>query len=120
MGIDPNQIVVKDNAAERRYEARVDGELAVVEYEIEHQPDGDRIVFIHTEVPEALEGHGIAGQLARAALEDARARHLTVVPLCPFVTTYIRRHQEYVLLVDPAYRHRVERGEHAPGEQAPQ
>jgi predicted GNAT family acetyltransferase len=109
MDTDPNQIVVKDNPAEQRYEARVGGDLAVVEYEMEHEGDGDRILFLHTEVPEALEGHGIAGKLAKAALEDARARHLSVVPLCPFVISYIRRHQEYVPLVDPAYRDRVQR-----------
>ena len=46
-------------------------------------------------------------ECAHAALEDARARWLTVVPQCPFIASYIRRHQEYVALVDPAYRERV-------------
>jgi predicted GNAT family acetyltransferase len=68
---------------------------------------GDRIVFIHTVVPEALEGHGIAGKMAHFALEDARARHLAVILLCPFVAGYIRRHLEYADLVPPDDRARL-------------
>jgi predicted GNAT family acetyltransferase len=97
-------VEVTHNEAAQRYEARIDGVLALIQYERR----GDRMVFLHTEVPEALEGRGIAGTLARTALEDARARNLTVVPLCPFVSGYIRRHPEYLSLVDPAHRARVE------------
>ncbi len=68
------------------------------------------IVFTHTEVPEALEGHGIAAKLAHTALEHARAQRLTVVPLCPFVASYIRRHAEYQGLVHPDYRAQVLKG----------
>jgi len=60
---------------------------------------GPNITFTHTEVPEELEGQGIASQLARFALEDARACGLAVIPLCPFINAYIRRHQEYLPLV---------------------
>jgi predicted GNAT family acetyltransferase len=100
-----NQIAVTDNKAAHQYEARFDGALAFIKYELK---DG-RIVFIHTEVPEALEGHGIASALARAALEDAKARQLLVVPLCPFISGYIRKHAEYLPLVDQAYRPRLAR-----------
>ncbi|MEP7028866.1 MAG: GNAT family N-acetyltransferase, partial [Candidatus Eisenbacteria bacterium] len=51
------------------------------------------------EVPEALAGRGVANALARHALEAARARGLHVVPLCPFVASYIRRHDEYADLI---------------------
>ena len=100
------EVVVEDNPAARRYQAQVGEYLAVAEYRL----DGDTITFTHTQVPKELEGHGIANKLAHAALEDARARQLTVVPLCPFIASYIRRHQEYVALVDPAYRARVAKG----------
>ena len=79
MNIDLGSVEVVDNKAERRYEAEVNGELAVVEYHL----DGDRIVFRHTEVPTDLEGHGLAAKLAQTVLDDARARHLMVVPICP-------------------------------------
>ena len=92
-----NNVDVVNNDTAQRYEAHVDGQLSVITY----QRRGDRIVFIHTEVPEALEGHGIAGQMARIALDEARAQGLAVIPRCPFVASYIRRHPEYVDLVPP-------------------
>ena len=95
-----DDVIVANNETAQRYEARVDGQLAVIIY----QQLGDRIVFIHTEVPEALEGHGIAGKMAQFALDDARARHLAVIPRCPFVAGYIRRHPEYADLVPPGDR----------------
>jgi predicted GNAT family acetyltransferase len=97
------KVAVTDNTHAHRYEARLNGGLALIEY----QREGKRIIYLHTEVPVALEGQGIASALARGALEDARARNLTVVPLCPFVSAYIRRHQEYLPLVDTAYRARL-------------
>jgi len=105
MNIDLGSVEVVDNKAERRYEATIDGELAVVEYHLE----GDRIVFTHTEVPSALEGHGLAAKLAQTVLDDARARHLMVVPRCPYIASYIKRHQEYLDVVVPEYRHSVQR-----------
>ena len=103
MNTDGNSVVVNDNEAEERYEAEINGQLAVIEYE----RTGDRIIFLHTEVPEALEGHGVAAKMARVALEDARARRLAVIPLCPYVASYIRRHPEYRALVPPDFQDRV-------------
>ena len=57
------------------------------------------ITMIHTEVDEAWSGQGHAGTLARSALDDARERGLSVVPSCPYVAAYIRKHQEYADLV---------------------
>ena len=51
--------------------------------------------YLHTEVPKQLEGHHLGSQLARAALEWARDQKLRVIPTCPFVRGYIRRHPEY-------------------------
>jgi len=66
---------------------------------ITYREGGGRILFLHTEVPEALEGRGVTTEFARAALDYARARHLTVFPFCPYVASYIRRHPEYRALV---------------------
>ena len=105
MGMNRNldDVTVANNEAAQRYEARVDGQLAVIIY----QRLGDRIVFIHTEVPEALEGRGIASKMAQVALDDARAQGLAVIPRCPFVASYIRRHLEYADLVPPGDRARL-------------
>jgi hypothetical protein len=101
-----DDVAVEDNEGESQYEARVGDEMAFLAYE----RAGDRIIFIHTQVPEALEGQGIAAKLAHTALEEARARHLRVTPLCPYVAGYIRRHQEYLDLVDQVDRARVLKG----------
>ena len=97
-------MAVENNGRAQRYELRRDGELSVLEYE----RSGDHITFTHTKVPKAVEGRGIGSELVRVALEDARAGTLTVVPACPFVRAYIREHPEYVSLVDPVERQRVE------------
>jgi len=97
VNINPDDVDVSNNEAEQRYEARVDGRLAILAY----QQEGGRIVYTHTEVPEELEGQGIAGKLTRVALDDARAQRLAVVPRCPYVAGYIQRHPEYQDLVSP-------------------
>jgi uncharacterized protein len=81
---------VTNNEAEHRYELEVDGRLAIAEYRL--RPG--RISFTHTEVPDALEGRGIGKKLVKAALDDARAQGLKVVPICPFVKHYIDTHPE--------------------------
>ncbi len=65
------------------------------------------IIFTHTEVPGVMEGKGVAGTLIETALDAARAEDYQVVPLCPFVATYIRRHPEYRDLVLPRFRYMV-------------
>lgn len=86
---------VQHNQAQHRYEVMIDGQRALIEYQLR----GDTIVYLHTRVPPALEGRSIASHLARFALDDARARGLSVVPQCPFVASYIQRHPEYQPLV---------------------
>lgn len=101
---------IENNEAAQRWEAHVDGQLAVAEY----RRRGSAVFFIHTEVPPALEGQGIAGRLVRTALEDARARHLAVIPFCPFVAGYIQRHPDYIAIVHPDYLDLVEGGARSP------
>jgi predicted GNAT family acetyltransferase len=82
---------VVNNEAEQRFEAHVQGQTAFLAY----RRFPDRLVLVHTEVPPALEGKGIAGKLVARALDLARAAHLRVIPLCPYVTSFVRKHPEY-------------------------
>ena len=59
----------------------------------------DHITMVHTEVDPAHSGQGHAATLARGALDAARDRGLAVVPSCPYVASYIRKHPEYADLV---------------------
>jgi len=81
---------VTKNEERRRYELHVAGGLAVAYYE----PRGDAVAFVHTVVPEHLQGRGLASTLIEAALTDVRERGLKVVAECPFVARYIERHPE--------------------------
>ncbi|HUP45810.1 MAG TPA: GNAT family N-acetyltransferase [Thermoanaerobaculia bacterium] len=87
---------VTNNEKESQFEAQVDGALAVAAYDLEP----GRMTLTHTKVPPELEGRGIAGQLAKAALDHARAEGLKVVPECSYMAKYIERHPEYRDLVE--------------------
>jgi uncharacterized protein len=94
-----NNVEVRNNKTEYRYELRMNEELAGY---TQYVMDRGRIAFLHTEVYESFEGLGLGSRLARAALEDARTRGLVVVPFCPFIAGFIQRHlDEYDDLVAP-------------------
>lgn len=88
-----------DNKEEKQYELTIDGMLSRIEY-IEAK---NKIYLTHTEVPTELKGKGIGSRLIKHSLEDIASRNMKLMPLCPFVSTYIKRHPEYrKLLVDGA------------------
>jgi predicted GNAT family acetyltransferase len=88
---DAAQAPVVHNAPARRFEVSVDGQVAVSRYLLA----GGKLVIEHTEVPEALEGKGIAGRIVRTALDYAREQNLKVLPICPYAKAWIGRHPEY-------------------------
>ena len=85
------------NEAAHRLEIREGDDVAVLEYRVR---GAHALVLTHTGVPPRLEGKGIAGLLARTALEYAREHRMHVVPLCSFVRAYLQRHPEYMDLVE--------------------
>lgn len=95
----PSEPTITNNEAKKRFEAHVNQQTAVLEYILTKQ----EIVYTHTEVPKNLEGQGVASHLAKAALEYARDHDLKVMPLCPYVAAYIRRHPEYRSLLRPGF-----------------
>ncbi len=82
---------VVHNVAARRFEAEVDGLLCRADYLLV----GDTMRMIHTEVPPALEGRGIASALVRASFEHAAANGLKIAPACSYVSAWARRHREF-------------------------
>jgi uncharacterized protein len=94
-------IEVRDNQDEERYEVSVDGRPAGFTM---YRSRPGLIAFVHTEVDEAFEGHGVGSALVRFELDDARRRELAVLPFCPFVNAYIERHREYLDLVPESQR----------------
>ncbi|HEX9864802.1 MAG TPA: GNAT family N-acetyltransferase [Acidimicrobiia bacterium] len=80
-----------------RYVAEIDGEIVgVAVYHLRNE----RHIFVHTEVDPAHKRAGVGSALARYALDDVKTNGGTVVPVCPFIASWIRRHPEYDTLVD--------------------
>ena len=86
----PPKVVRNDE--EHRYEAWVGDDLAAVAV---YRERGDRTIFTHTEVEPAYEGKGVAKALAAGALDDVVRRDRVIVPLCPFIASYLKKHTEY-------------------------
>ena len=86
---------VRDDAARNRFELDADGHIAFSNYK---RADGV-LTILHTEVPKALEGHGIGSAWIRGVLDTARSQGLKVIAVCPFAKTYIGRHPEYADLL---------------------
>lgn len=55
--------------------------------------------IMHTYVPKALGGQGIAAALTQAALLCARNNQWQVRPICSYTTTYLARHPEFQDLI---------------------
>ena len=72
------------------FRLEVDGQTAV----LDTRTEGDRMVLVHTGVPDELEGQGIGSQLVRAALSHAAADDLTLVPECPFARSWLEKHPD--------------------------
>ena len=91
-----DQVLVRNEPDESRYEALVQGNLAgFVSYHL--QPG--IVTVLHTEVDPAFEGQGIGSGLVRGMLDDIRRSGGRVLPICPFVKAYLKRHPEYGDLV---------------------
>ena len=87
---------VYDNPDEERYEIELDG--VVAGFTVYYVEQG-RFVFPHTIIEPQFEGHGLGQRLIRGALDDMRARGEKIVPLCAFVSAFIRKHPESADLV---------------------
>lgn len=89
---------VRDDPSELRYEAWIGDRLAGV---IRYRREPGVIVLVHTDVEPDLEGSGVGAALVRGALDDIRARGLSVAIVCPFVASYVSRHEGYADLIVP-------------------
>jgi uncharacterized protein len=91
MGFAWDQVEVKHNETAHRFEAELEGLTSVLVYKIVP----GRMLIQHTEVPQELEGRGLAAKLTRVALEYARSKKLEVVPACSYTASFMAKHPEY-------------------------
>lgn len=79
-----------DNADKSQFELVVDGEVAFVAYKVGKTND---VYMVHTEVPTNLEGKGVGHKLVRESLEIIEDRNCKIVPLYPFVRSFVQDHR---------------------------
>ena len=91
MAEERTDVRVENNEAAQQFETSVDGHRGVLTYS---ESDG-KLYLLHTEVPEAMEGHGIGSALVRSAIEFAREKGVKVVPFCPFARAWLERHPQF-------------------------
>lgn len=84
--------------ARHRYEILVDGRTAGLTAYRDHD---DQRVFYHTEIDDAFAGQGLASILVQQALADVRAAGKRIVPVCPYVAKFLRKHDEFADMADP-------------------
>jgi predicted GNAT family acetyltransferase len=97
MSDDRSKSVSKSKTVSKsRFEFEEEGQVAYLEFETDS--DGWMTLW-HTEVPPALQGRGIAGNLARTAFEYARDHSLKVDVICPTVANFVSKNPEFRKLI---------------------
>jgi len=83
-------ITVVHAPEQSRYELR-DGDMVpgFAEYVL---PDDGHVDFTHTEVSDDYSGQGLAGKLIEFALADVQSKGKRIIPHCPFVAGWIKKH----------------------------
>jgi predicted GNAT family acetyltransferase len=93
------EIIVTNNKELMRFEVELNGESGYINY----RGYKEDIAFMNAIVPETFRGKGIGSKMARAALEYANSENLKVLLYCPFVSKFVKDHEEYHHLVDVKY-----------------
>ena len=95
------EVTVKDNVQSRSYDVFVDAEVAG---SIVYEQAGDRrLVFTHIFIEPRFRGSGVGNALIRGALDDVRAKGVTLTNFSDFVARYVNAHPEYADLLDATH-----------------
>lgn len=84
-----------DEEESRQFVMVVSGHRARMEYD----RTSDRIFLTHLLVPPALEGQDVASVLTEKVFTWIESKGMKLVPYCPFVKTYLRRHAAWQKLL---------------------
>jgi uncharacterized protein len=93
-----------DNPDKKRFELDIDGALSILEYTVKKSTN--QLFLVHTEVHPSLRGKGVGNKIIREVLDLVRASGYEMVPLCPFVVAFLKKHHEYHDLMSEKNRDR--------------
>lgn len=96
-----NTTDIRNNTYRHRFEMETDGKLSIVVYE---NVDDETLALTHTEVDPSLEGHGVGSKLVEGVLDYIEQHDLKIVPLCPFVDVYLKRHADWNRVVSTVHK----------------
>lgn len=89
--MDLASLKTKNNSSKNRFELVFEGLEAFIDYKIGKRGS---MYLVHTEVPNEAEGQGVGHKLVREALEIVDRENIQIIPLCPFVRSFIKKHLE--------------------------
>ena len=90
------EYILTNNEGAQQFQIPIDGKLALIRY----TRKDDKIYLMHTEVPEALSGRGIAGMMAEKVFRYIEEKNWILVPLCTYIQAYLKRHPEWERLLE--------------------
>lgn len=84
------------NTENQRFELKIDEYTTFIEYKELHE----KIWLTHTESPEELKGKGAATAVVEKTLAYIEEHGYHLIPLCPLVAAYIKRHPDWKRVLD--------------------
>lgn len=93
-------MIITHNQRNQQFETVIDGEKAELQYRIRE----NTIFYMHTWVPPVIEGKGVASALAKFGLDYALNNNFQIAIYCPFVVTYVKRHRDYLALLNTKFQ----------------
>jgi uncharacterized protein len=90
-----NELPVTNNQTNHSFEMMVDGQRAFIDY----RKNGNVFLLIHTEVPVALQGKGIAAALVEKAFNYLEENGFKMMPYCKYIHAYLKRHPDWKRLI---------------------
>ena len=87
--------VLHDPAGRRFYVPLPNGAQALLSYD----QSGEALDFNHTWVPPEFRNQGLAERVVEAGFRWAQEQNLKVLPTCPYVALFLRRHPDFQPLI---------------------
>lgn len=85
------ELINNTDHAKKRFELKVENETIFIEYIL---TSDNSIYLTHTEVPVSMEGKGLGSTIVKKTLQYIQEKKYKMIPLCPFVAAYIKKHPE--------------------------